>query len=211
MSIEILQKDYLLKKDRIQSRLREFEQIIPQGDEKIFEELCFCILTANTSAKAGIKSIEYLKPILLIGDQKQLTNALISSGYRFPNKRAEYIIEARNFLQKELNFKLKEKIQSFQDKESLRLYIIKNIKGLGPKETSHFLRNIGFKGYSILDKHIINTLHEYQILNQPTKPKNYKHYLEIEQKYKEFAKSLNINEDELDLLLWSRKNGEILK
>ena len=210
MSIEILQKDYLLKKQRIQSRLKEFEQIISQGDEKIFEELCFCILTANTSAKAGIKSIEYLKPILLTGNTQQLANALISSGYRFPNKRAEYIITARNFLQKELNFKIKEKILSFKDKESLRLYIINNIKGLGPKESSHFLRNVGYNNIAILDKHIINVLSEHNIIERP-KNLNKQRYLDIEKRLEELAKATSLSLGELDLYLWYMKTGKVLK
>ena len=87
----------------------------------------------------------------------------------------------------------------------------KDIKGLGYKEASHFLRNIGFKGYAILDKHIINSLHEFGILKTNEKPKNNKEYLEIEQKFIYFSKDIGIAMDELDLLLWSRKNGRILK
>jgi N-glycosylase/DNA lyase len=87
----------------------------------------------------------------------------------------------------------------------------KDIKGLAYKEASHFLRNIGFKGYAILDKHIINSMHEFGVLKTNDKPKNAKQYLEIEQKFIDFSREVGINMDELDLLLWSGKNGRILK
>lgn len=202
---------YNLRKQRIQNRLNEFSQIIANSNEKIFEELCFCILTANSSAKAGLKAIESIRPVLLTGSQQQIKDLLEASNYRFPNKRAEYIVYGRDFLKNNLNFNIKEKILSLNNKESLRDYFVENIKGFGYKEASHFLRNIGIKGYCILDKHIINTLYEFGVINKPQAPKNKKQYLEIESKMIDFAKYLNIDIDELDLLLWSRETGEILK
>ncbi|MEK6974234.1 MAG: N-glycosylase/DNA lyase [Nanoarchaeota archaeon] len=210
-NIKELHSLYALRKPRIQARLEEFSILINESDLRIFEELCFCILTANSSAKSGIKAIIHIGPLLLNGAKEQISNALIQANYRFPNKRAEYILDARQFIKTNLNFQIKQKIASFTDKESLRDYFAENIKGLGYKESSHFLRNIGLKGYCILDKHIVNTLLEFNILSNNNAPKNKKQYLEIESKMKDFAHTLNIPIDELDLLLWSRKTGEILK
>ncbi|MBI2671024.1 N-glycosylase/DNA lyase [Candidatus Woesearchaeota archaeon] len=202
---------YNLRKSRIKSRLDDFSKVLNESNERIFEELCFCILTANSSAKSGIKAVNFLKPILLTASKQEIQEALKTANYRFPNKRAEYIIETRQFLKETLNFNLKNKIYSFNNSEELRDFFVTNIKGIGYKEASHFLRNIGLKGYCILDKHVINALHEFNIINSNNTPKNKKQYLKTESKMKEFANSLNINVDELDLLLWSRKTGEILK
>ena len=87
----------------------------------------------------------------------------------------------------------------------------KAIKGLGYKEASHFLRNIGFRGYAILDKHIINSLREMGVITKKLRPTTRAGYLEIEQRLARFAEELGIDMDHLDLLLWSRKTGEILK
>lgn len=206
-----LKKEYSLKKDKIKQRLRDFEEVFSQGNKSIFEELCFCILTPNASARMGINAVDSLKPVLYTGNLQDFQNALKSSGYRYPNKRAEYILEVREFIKNELKFQLKEKILSFNDRNELREYLSKNIKGISWKESSHFLRNIGFKGYCIVDKHILNCLYELDIINTNKRPKNYKEYLNIEEKIKELAKTLNIEVDELDLLLWSHKTGEILK
>lgn len=211
-NLEIIKKDYELKKQRITQRLNEFKGTLDKSDLDIFEELVFCILTANTSAKMALNSIQSIRPHLLNGTKEQLSEAL-KGKYIYWNIRPKYITETRDYLKKEFNFKLRDKIISFKDKQDLRDFFAqnKNIKGIGYKESSHFLRNIGIKGYAILDKHIINTLHENKIIPTPKRPANKAQYLELEQKYFEFANLLKIDPDELDLLLWSRKNGQILK
>ena len=229
--IEKLKQEYGLKKSKIMERLNQFEKffnepyswhyisgelkLLPseaKENYRLFEELAFCIFTANTSAEMGLKAVDTIRNVLIEGDANDMTRRL-EGIYRFNNVRPAHIIHTRNHLKNSLNFELKKKINSFKNKNELRDFFAlnKDIKGLGMKEASHFLRNIGFKGYAILDKHIINSLHEFNILKTNEKPKNAKEYLEIEQKFIDFSKQIGIDMDELDLLLWSRKNGRILK
>lgn len=230
-SIEELKVEYNNKKYKIKERLQQFKiffnepyswfykdndlTLLPvktNNDYRLFEELCFCIFTANASAEMGAKAIEAARAILVNGTKNEITRRL-EGIYRFKNVRPKYIVHTRNYLKNTLNFKLKNKIKSFKNKEELRDFFAlnKNIKGIGYKEASHFLRNIGFKGYAILDTHIINSLHEFGVLKTDKRPKNKREYLEIEEKFKEFSKNVGINMDELDLLLWSGKNRKILK
>ena len=229
--IEKLKFDYIIKKDKINERLSQFEKffnepcswhytnselkLLPsesKDDHRLFEELSFCIFTANTSAEMGLKAVDAVRNVLMNGTADEMTRRL-EGIYRFNNVRPAYIIHTRNYLNNSLNFNIKNKIKSFKDKNELRNFFAlnKGVKGLAYKEASHFLRNIGFKGYAILDKHIINSLYEFGILKTNDKPKNAKEYLEIEQKFIDFSKEAGIDMDELDLLLWSRKNGRILK
>ena len=60
----------------------------------------------------------------------------------------------------------------------------KRIKGLGYKEASHYLRNIGYRGYAILDKHILRSLAELGIIADPQPPNTRAKYLLIEEKLK---------------------------
>jgi|TARA_B100002003_G_C14118305_1_gene537850 N-glycosylase/DNA lyase len=227
-----LKKEYFLKKERINKRLLDFDNFYNKSfswffnngkmelkgvntneDSRIFEELCFCILTANTSAEMGMHSIDTIRNLLVKGSAEEMSKKL-EGIYRFKNLRPAYILHTRNYLQKEFNFKLKEKIESLKDnKEELRDFFAfnKGIKGLGYKEASHFLRNIGFKGYAILDKHIINSLYEFKIIGEPKRPSTRDQYREMEQKMILFSNEIRIPMDELDLLFWSRKNGKILK
>jgi N-glycosylase/DNA lyase len=233
MHIRNLKKEYLLKKDKISKRLKEFDsfydqpyswfydnnkmelrQVNKNDDERLFEELCFCIFTANTSAEMGMKAVDAVRDLLIDGTAEEMTKKL-EGIYRFNNLRPQYIIHTRNFLKKGLNFKLKDKIEELkQNSEELRNFFAINegIKGLSYKEASHFLRNIGLNGYAILDKHIFNSLIEFNVIDKDTKlPLNTKSYPEVEKKMKIFSNEIEIPMDELDLLLWSRRNGKILK
>lgn len=209
LTVDRLLKLHQDRKKSIQSRLSEFKTI--RNDKQIFRELCFCILTANGTARIGINCIEALGDKIFTGTEKEIYN-ILNGRCRWTN-RADYIVRTRNYLKKDCNMELSKKINSFKDKNELRDYFAKNknIVGLGYKESSHFLRNIGISGYAILDKHIINCLHELKIFKTPERSKSGKHYLEMENQLREFSKQVGINIDELDLVLWSYKTGEILK
>src|SRR2546430_17282196 len=176
--------------------------------------MVFCIFTAGASAKMGMRSVEALRPLLQSGAQHEMTKALISAGaHRFPNARPAYVVVTRDYLRESFSMRLRERLVSFQDPIERRDWLAKDprVKGLGYKEASHFLRNIGFKGYGILDKHIVRCLHELSIIDSPKPPTTRGRYLETEQKMREFAAQANIDFDELDLLLWSIKTGHHLK
>ena len=68
--------------------------------------------------------------------------------------------------------RLRERLESFGDAFERRDWLAQDprIKGLGYKEASHFLRNIGFKGYGILDKHIVRSLFELGVIDSPKPP-----------------------------------------
>ncbi|GAB4431247.1 MAG: N-glycosylase/DNA lyase [bacterium] len=205
---------YKNKKKEIKERLKEFEEVWQQRDnERIFEELCYCILTANTSAEMGIRVLRAVKPFLLKDDTNSLSARLHSHSCRFYNMRARFICETRDFLKHKCNLDLVALISSFKTAEERRNFFAKTkeIKGIGYKEASHFLRNIGFKGYAILDKHILNTMCEFNIICEKPKTLTPKRYLMIEEQLKNFSEQIGIDFDELDLLIWSEKTGKILK
>lgn len=125
-------------------------------------------------------------------------------GYRFPNIRAQYISETqvhKNYLSNIINN---------LDGEELRTWLVQNIKGLGYKEASHFLRNIGYDDYAIIDFHIIDILIQYDFIQKP-KTLTKKRYLEIEQDLKHIAKLCNLTLAQLDFYLWYLETGKILK
>lgn len=204
---------YEIQKDQIKKRLKEFEDVYKNGnDTDIFLELVFCIFTAGASARMGLKCVDAIKTIVTEASREDLLEQLRGK-HMYPDARAAYIIHTREYLKREINFELKKKIDSFTDHQEKRDFFAKNpgIKGLGYKEGSHFLRNIGFKGYAILDKHILRSLKEFAYLESDKPPSTRKKYLETEEVLKSFSKDLGLNFDELDLVLWSRKTGVILK
>ncbi len=195
--------DFKGKRKDIRKRLKEFRELKKSNNNKKFLELCYCLCTPLSNAKKVYKVINNNnKKILLNGTEKQVQN-LLKGNCRFHNNKAKYIIEARDFI-KHLN-RLPKK------GEEARELLVNNVNGLGYKEASHFLRNIGYKDLAILDGHIINSMFELGVFRNDKRPSNRDEYLEIEKEMKKFAKQINIKLDELDLLLWSNKTGEILK
>ncbi len=143
-----------------------------------------------------------------------MTSALVAAGaHRFPNARPGYVLVTRDYLQESCAMRLRERLWSYRNPIERRDWLAQEprVKGIGYKEASHFLRNIGFKGYGILDKHIIRSLHELKVIDSPKPPATRGQYLEVESRMRQFADHTGINFDELDLLLWSMKTGEILK
>jgi N-glycosylase/DNA lyase len=211
--IDELRRDYRAKKPLIVKRLAEFRTVYERGDRAIFEELCYCILTAGSSAKMGMRTVTALKDILRSGSERELQQRAQAHRLRFWRLRPSYIYHTREYLDDACGLKLKQLIGSFDCRDARRDFFAKNkgIKGLGYKEASHFLRNIGFPGYAILDKHILNSLREMGVISARMRPTTRAGYLAIEMKLEQFAKEIGIDMDHLDLLLWSRKTGEILK
>lgn len=188
----------------INERIKEFKKINKKSNEALFKEMCFCLLTANFSAEKCIKIQNEIGECFFTDSKEELTKKLQDYGHRFPNKRSEYISESLK-----CKDKLKEVVQ-FHDKNALREWIVKNVKGLGYKEASHFLRNIGFDDYAIIDIHILDILASHKLIERP-KTITKKKYLEIEDLLKKLATKTDLTLAELDLYLWYMETGKILK
>ena len=189
----------------VDSRMKEFKKLGRKTDNDIFSELCFCILTANFNAERSIRIQDEIGDGFCGMSEPELATKLKSLGHRFPNVRAKYIAEAR----KHKNH-LKQKIDNFESQTELRNWAASNIKGIGHKEASHFLRNIGFTDVAIIDFHIIDVLVKHVLIKRP-KTLTPKKYLEIESVLKRLAEKVDMNLAELDLYLWYMETGKVLK
>ena len=176
--------------------------------------MVYCIFTAGASARMGLKSVEALRPLLASGEQSEMTKALVNAGaHRFPNARPAYVIVTRDYLHETCSMRLRDRLRAFRDPSERRDWLARDpqIKGLGYKEASHFLRNVGYKDYGILDKHIVRCLAEIGVIDSAKPPTSRNRYLETETRMRQFARDVDIDFDELDLALWSMKTGEVLK
>lgn len=194
-------------KDIVDSRMKEFEKLGEKDSNELFKELCFCLLTANFSAHGGIKIQNALGDGFSSLPKEELAKKLAELGHRFPNARAKFIFEARKHKDN-----IKKVLSEINDELLMREWLVQNIKGLGFKESSHFLRNIGYKNLAIIDFHIVDLLVKNGLVDKPkSKSLTKKKYLEIEDTLKEIAQKSNTNLGELDLYLWYKETGKILK
>jgi N-glycosylase/DNA lyase len=189
----------------IENRMKEFSELGKKSNDEIFKELCFCLLTANFSAYGGIKIQNEIGNGFFTLSESELAKKLAELGHRFPNMRAKFIFEARKYHEK-----IKEILSQFEYEADARAWLAKNVKGLGMKEASHFLRNIGYKNVAIIDFHILDLLERYGLIEK-SKTLSPRKYEEIENLLKDIAKTTNTNLGELDLYLWYKETGKILK
>jgi len=192
-------------KSVIDNKIVEFKKLGTKPASELFKELCFCILTANFNAERGIKIQKELGGNFLEDKEIELALRLKKAGHRFPNTRAKYIVEAR----KHKNI-LKDAIKKSGSEHELRDYLVKKVKGIGYKECSHFLRNIGFDNCAIIDFHIVDILRDNKLI-KPVKTMSKKIYLHIESVLSKLAKKLGLTLAELDLYLWYLETGKVLK
>lgn len=192
-------------KNDIQSRKYDFKGVWDQGNERIFEELAFCLFTPQSKAEACWQAVMNLKRkrLLFNGDSDKLEEHMKS--VRFYKIKSKRLVEARKLSG------IKNKIKDMSQEEA-REWIVSNVNGLGYKEASHFLRNIGFADkLMILDRHILRNLVDSGVIEKIPKTLSTEKYFEIEEKMKQFSNALGIPASELDLLWWAKETGKVFK
>ena len=208
-----LQKIYRSKKKEILCRLRDFATCVDdKNDREIFTELSFCLLTPQSKAQCCWDAIQTINQqnLLLTGTADDIKGKL--HRVRFHNKKASYLVGARGLFIRRGKLSIKAVLRNFSDVYECREWLVKNIKGLGYKEASHFMRNIGLGNhFAILDRHILRNLVHFGVIQKIPASLGRAQYLLIEQKMAEFARTVRIPLAHLDLLLWYKETGEIFK
>jgi len=210
---EKIEAIYNSKRQDIRLRLNEFKKIWKKGTKKeIFAELVFCILTPQANGKACWSAVENMKRkgVLFTGDRSQIIKELSSA--RFIQKKSAYIVEAREKFLCDNRVSLKSVISKIGDGYEAREWLVQNVKGIGYKEASHFLRNIGFEqNLAILDRHIVRNLQFVGVIKEIPGSLSKGRYFDIEKRMMEFSKAIQIPMSHLDLVMWYKETGEIFK
>lgn len=206
----MLLPDYLSKKynefrPAILKRLNEFSKVKP---DDYFYELCFCICTPQSKAKSAYEVEMILRDKDFYNIPFDPTDILRNPAHyiRFHNQKAARLLKIRKQFPE-----IKKLIESSLSVYDKRNELCKLVNGLGMKESSHFLRNIGFRGLGILDRHILKHLVLCGLYNEIPKISTISNYIEVEKRYIRFSEDVEIHIDELDLLFWSYEAGLILK
>ncbi len=225
VALEKLEKTIPEVKPFVKKRIEEFESLGREGktnydfrpfldisfEAGMFSELCFCLLTANSSASMGIRIQAKL------GDEgfmnlsfEDLTEVFRKHGHRFPEQRASRILEVRQRWDE-----IRGLLKDHKDSKQIRYLLADSkssfkVKGFGYKEASHFLRNLGKKDLAIIDRHIYRFLVENRLFEE-VKTLTPKRYLEAERVLEKVAKTLGISLAELDLYIFYIKTKKVLK
>ncbi|WP_025209510.1 N-glycosylase/DNA lyase [Hippea sp. KM1] len=199
-------------KPQIEKKLEEFRAVWDSSEERVFEELLFCLLTPQSKAERAWQIIENLKRDgkLLDCDEEELRERL--RGVRFKNNKARYVRMAMDRFSRNGRVILKERLSLFNDQKEARKWLVDNVKGMGYKESSHFLRNIGRgEELSILDRHILRALVDLGLVREIPKTITPSVYLRLEEKVKKLSSATAIPMAHLDFVLWQMQTNRIFK
>ncbi|MGB2869950.1 MAG: DNA lyase [Bacteroidota bacterium] len=197
---------YSTKKDAIRIRLVDFTQIPPAG---YFYELLYCLMTPQSSAENAEHVVGILRNLQFETTDLDPEPILRSKEHyiRFHRTKARLLSKVKSEMPVITGV-----LYNGSPAWDMREWLVRNVKGLGYKEATHFLRNIGKNGgLAILDRHILRNLKRYGIIRTIPKSLSKKQYYRIEKRFSEFAAQIGIPLDHLDLLFWSMETGQIRK
>jgi N-glycosylase/DNA lyase len=204
--LDEIKHHHLTHKEAIRVRLSEFQSVPPS---EYFYELSYCLLTPQSSAAHAEEAVAQLREARFLFQNIDPEPILRRKEHyiRFHRTKKRHLLHM-----KEHYFDIAQKISEPASAFDLREWLVMYVMGLGYKEATHFLRNIGKNdGLAILDRHILRILERLEIIDSIPKSINKKQYLEIEQRFMMFAIDIGIVLDELDLVFWSMGTGEIRK
>lgn len=187
-------------------RVEEFKLNNIADEDVWFRELVLCVLTANSSFVSAYKVLGYVMEEFDKGTYR-FERVLEERGYRFYELKAKYL---KNLVR--YRGRVKSWIKPLADRsQALAREVLANeIYGIGMKEASHFLRNVGYFDLAIVDKHVMRFSINSGLV-RPFKTLTRSRYLEIERKLKELAHRLGMSVGILDLFIWHIETGTVLK
>lgn len=201
-----LLKLYEQKKKVIRERLAEFVRVPPS---EYLYELLYCMMTPQTRAENAEQAVAKLRAESFHTRHVDPEPILANRAHyiRFHKTKAKHLLLIKQTMPRILEA-LSNGDSSFEQRE----WLVRNVKGLGYKEATHFLRNIGRNdGLAILDRHILRNLKRYGVIRALPQSLSRKQYRAIEKRFKRFSDTLGIPVDELDLLFWSMETGTMRK
>ena len=208
-----LRAEFAAAAPAIRARLDDFQRVGEGSDRALFRELCFCILAVQTRARRADDAVRGLEADGLLWTARPAEIAgHLRRRVRFHNHKAAYLVRARARFFPGGRGRLRDALRALATAEEARRWLVAEVDGLGLKEASHFLRNLGRgEDLAILDRHILRNLVRHGVIPRVPTSLTTRRYLEIEARVRAFAATLGVSVGALDLLFWSRETGEIFK
>ena len=189
------------------------------SEEELWEELICCVLSSQITYEIARAYAKHLIDKRLIGHElpiKDLNKIEISVrnvlrtpikienrkvSYRFPNIRARQIADIHQTVNN-YGTSLSNILYSVNDPHDLREFLINHFSGIGPKQASMFIRNIGFSyDLAILDKHVINYMQVTNMCKNIGIPGK-KEYLSVEAELVKYASDIGYKVGFVDWAIW---------
>ena len=182
------------------------------SEDDLWRELVFCILGSRVRFETVHAAVERMDGMCLLSHTRRNTHfdqyeedtmTALSMGYPFYRVRANQIRRSAEHLYNSRG-SIGELLNSASDARNARHLLTSEVVGLGPKQASLFLRNIGYaKCIAVLDVHVLTYLSwvgltEFSLKSVPTLVK----YEALEESFIQHAYSLGFSPDQFDLAVW---------
>lgn len=178
---------------------------------EIWKQKVFCVLSSQFNADRAaaisdqmVQEVPFFEFLYSIGDIERRCFAFLTNRsvrHRFPKMRARQIALCWfPFLQ--VHEEYHEYIESFNSEYRARAAIVATFPGIGLKQASMFLRNIGAaKNLAIIDAHILYYLKIRHSWKRPSLTPRY--YLEAEDMLTEDAAEHGLDLNTFDTIVWT--------
>lgn len=157
--------------DQITERIAANRRTVVRKNADLRYELVACLLGSQVRAESADAALDRLCKASLLTDKRWQvtdddfesevgailadlhTNVSQRSSYRFPQMRARQLAQMRKTLQAK---PLSERLPPEGPIKEIRANLVRDMPGIGPKQASMFLRNIGMSyDIAILDVHVL--------------------------------------------------------
>jgi N-glycosylase/DNA lyase len=214
----------------IQSRVAD--AVMP-GERRLWWELSSCILSSQVPYALAIAAADAIDAERVFSDSpcegnflaqrlvQVLSTPLVVDGrsraYRFPVIRARQLAATHAAITKEA-CSLRALVDGFSNAVEARTWMVKHAPGIGPKQASMFLRNIGMSyDLAILDRHVLNYMSVLGIYRGSTASiGGLRQYCQHESVLRDHARAFSCPVGLLDWAIWivmrvaSRKEGSVV-
>jgi N-glycosylase/DNA lyase len=148
---------------------------------------------------------EYQRDVIaaLSGTTKPRRSPRFQSLYPFPRLRAKQIRAAAQTLYAQSGT-IHELLDDVRDLREVRRHLASEVAGLGPKQASLFLRNIGYAAHvAVLDVHVLTYMNWIGLTTTPVKSvPTVRQYEALEDAFIKYSSSVGYTPDRLDLAVW---------
>ncbi len=171
-----------------------------EDDKTIFYNMFFAICAPQAKFSKNLLVIEKLKEYdFYSNDIEDSILIELVKNVRF-HRKAKYLKIAKSRFPEILSIIKSNAISAMDKRDTL----VKLIPGVGLKAASHFMRNLGYENFSIIDTHILKFLDK-----KP--PKNRNEYLNLEFEFTIISNVYNLSPGVADAYIWkeySKTNWE---
>jgi len=184
------------EKNELQRTIKQFKR--RKTKEEKFYDLCFCLLAPQTTFKSNRATIFDLIALDFYHreiSRKKLYKVLRRT--RFFRVKTGYLLGLKKVFPE-----IVEELKRKKSAEAKREYLASNIKGMGLKAASHFLRNLGEEDLAVIDTHVMKFLGA-----DHSQAKTKREYCEIEKEFRKVAKANRMTPAVLDAYIWKTYSG----